>query len=332
MAMAVLISKDGFMLPDNLKQQKMKKLIGFLILSASLTYGQQQPLVTQYWEQLAQFNPAAAGLERQAQLSILYRDQWTSLKNAPKTRMLTYSGHIGNNVGLGLSINSDRTFIEDQTFVGIDFSYNLVRKEDMLLNLGLKGGGNFFSINTGGLDTYGIMMDPSLASISNFIPNVGVGAYLEVGNLSVSLGAPKLLESDRAKVDERFAVRASEAVHFYSTIGYLLPLSRNREWPYPKGFSVALIPRLMVRQVKGAPTLIDYNMMMSFNNKFEVGATMRNSKAFAGIANVHLSSNLVAGFSYEYNSRIQLANSGQSMEVMLRYQFNNADNVPLPQD
>jgi type IX secretion system PorP/SprF family membrane protein len=293
------------------------------MLLAATSYGQQQPLVTQYWEQMANFNPAAAGLESQSQLALLYRDQWTSLPQAPTTKMLTFSRHIGNNVGLGLSVNSDKTFIENQTLVGIDFSYNLVRKENMLLNLGLKAGGNFFSVNLDGLETYNIVMDPSLQSVSNFIPNVGAGAYLELGKLSFSLGAPKLLDSDRARVDERFAVQATEAVHVYTTLGYEFVLNPRLQRPYHAMpyYGFKLKPRIMIRQVKGAPTLIDYNMMMVFNDKFELGATYRNSKAFAGLAKINIGENFAAGFAYEYNSRMQLANTGQTMELLLSYKF-----------
>lgn len=301
----------------------MKRLLRIIVLTAAVSYGQQQPLVTQYWEQMAIFNPAAAGLESQSQMALIYRDQWTSLKQAPTTKMLTFSRHIGNNVGLGLSVNSDKTFIEEQTLVGIDFSYNLVRKENMLLNLGLKAGGNFFSLNTDGLETYNIMVDPSLQSVSNFIPNVGVGAYLELGKFSFSLGAPKLLDSDRAKVDERFAVQATEAVHVYTTLGYEIELNPRPDRPY-HGFpyyGFKLRPRIMIRQVKGAPTLIDYNMMLVFNDKFEVGATYRNTTAFAGIAKININENFAAGFAYEYNSRMQLANTGQTMELLLTYKF-----------
>ena len=49
-----------------------------------------------------------------------------------------------NNVGLGLSVVSDKVFIEQQTFAYVDFSYKL-DMESTQLYLGLKAGGNFYN-------------------------------------------------------------------------------------------------------------------------------------------------------------------------------------------
>ena len=69
-------------------------------------------------------NPAYAGAEASNMLSLLSRRQWSQMEDA-NTIAFAYSSARENNVGLGLSVVSDRVFIEQQTFAYIDFSYKL---------------------------------------------------------------------------------------------------------------------------------------------------------------------------------------------------------------
>ena len=47
------------------------------------------------------------------------------MQDAPSTLAFSYSSERENNVGLGLSVVSDKVFIEQQTFAYVDFSYKL---------------------------------------------------------------------------------------------------------------------------------------------------------------------------------------------------------------
>ena len=70
-------------------------------------------------------NPAFAGADASNMLSFTSRSQWASVEDAPNTLALAFSSARKNNVGLGISLVSDKVFIEQQTFAYIDFSYKL---------------------------------------------------------------------------------------------------------------------------------------------------------------------------------------------------------------
>jgi len=88
-------------------------------------------------------NPAYAGADAPNMLSLTSRRQWTSIENTPNTIALAFSSARKNNVGLGVSVVSDKIFIEQQTFAYVDFSYKLELGSDSQLFLGLKGRGIF---------------------------------------------------------------------------------------------------------------------------------------------------------------------------------------------
>ena len=155
-----------------------RKFILFLLLVLSeLTFGQQESYYSLYRYNMNVINPAFAGADEANMISFTSRSQWASVEDAPNTLAFAFSSARENNVGLGISLVSDKVFIEQQTFAYIDFSYKLQISEESALFLGLKGGGNFYSADPTSLIAYRKMMDPTQVSLSRFNPNIGAGAY-----------------------------------------------------------------------------------------------------------------------------------------------------------
>ena len=57
-------------------------------------------------------NPAFAGADAANMLSFTSRSQWASVQDAPRTLAFAYSSARENNVGLGLSVVSDKVFVK----------------------------------------------------------------------------------------------------------------------------------------------------------------------------------------------------------------------------
>src|ERR1700759_2027143 len=107
----------------------MKKLYniwaGALLLISSALFAQQESLFTMYRYHMNVINPAYAGVDKETVLTSTYRDQWVGIPQSPLTQAVSFGTHVGKNVGLGLSMVNNKTFIENQTFVGLDFSYKI---------------------------------------------------------------------------------------------------------------------------------------------------------------------------------------------------------------
>ena len=88
----------------------MKKII-LLYIFLSFTFSGKYKQDAQY--NLYQFNqllinPAYAGSKENLSFGLLYRKQWIQIEDAPTTFSFSGSSPVGKNVGLGLSIISDR--------------------------------------------------------------------------------------------------------------------------------------------------------------------------------------------------------------------------------
>lgn len=149
------------------------------LVEPKLTMAQQDPLYTQYMDNLLVINPAYAGSKENGNILLVARNQWVSLPNSPITRSLAYQTPTQNkNVGLGFSVMYDKIGPQKQTGVYFDYSYFLRVSENYKLGMGLKGGVSFYRVSLTDLIT--IDPDPIYSQdiYKNFLPNIGVGFFL----------------------------------------------------------------------------------------------------------------------------------------------------------
>jgi type IX secretion system PorP/SprF family membrane protein len=254
-------------------------------------------------------NPAYAGANETTDLGLNIRSQWSNVKGAPETQSFIFGTPVGNNLGLGLSVISDRTFIEKQTSIAVDFSYHLKITEKHDLYFGLKVGFNSYHANTDGLVTYGIQQDPNLMNLNGrFNPNIGAGVYLRHKDYFLSLSIPKILSTDRLEEENGIASTGSDRQHIYLAGGY----------NFPVGKITVLKPSVLFRYVQASPISIDLTAMLAFNNNFGVGAAYRIDESYSGLIIFKASKAMQFGYAYEIatNGSIRKIDNG-THEIML---------------
>lgn len=264
----------------------MKRLLlNLSILIPLFTFSQQESYYTLYRYNMNVINPAYAGALGKNVFAFTSRRQWSSMQDAPSTLAFSYSSERENNVGLGLSVVSDKVFIEQQTFAYVDFSYKL-DMESTQLYLGLKAGGNFYSADPRVLTSYSSIADPAQQQLSRFNPNVGAGAFLKGELFWASFSIPRLFNVKRE--NDNLAVTAKDRVHAYLGGGVDLPI----------GADFLLKPSLMFRKVKGLPVTTDITGMLSWQNKFDLGVSYRTSSSFSMLSVISLGG-FDIGYAYE---------------------------------
>lgn len=302
----------------------MKKIvyivqIAIFFLVVGVANAQQEPNYSFYRYNMNVINPAYAGANG-TELTFNFRSQWQGVQDAPETQSFAFSTGIGSNIGLGLSVINDQTFVEKQTGVNVDFSYKLQIASGTDLYLGLKAGINSFDINTRGLEVLeanqvvvGVnSADPALADITDWKPNVGIGAYLKNDKYFVALSAPRILNSKRVDNDNGIVSSATDRMHMYLTGGYNFDLSSNIEFK----------PSAMLRYVKGAPLSTDITAAFNFFNRFEIAANYRFDNAIGGMALINASDWLDFGYAYENSTKNEISGiSRGTHEVFVRFNF-----------
>lgn len=294
---------------------KIKRILLVLALGCMYTLtAQQQAQYTQYMYMPSIINPAYAGMDNQAQISFSHRTQWTGIKGAPTTQVVTFSTPLRNRLGMGVNILRDEIGPANETNVSVDISYTIpFNDEGVQLSFGMKGGMQVLNVDFSKL----IVRDPNDIGLKNNInsrisPNIGVGTFLYGERWYLGLSSPNLLATTHYNRTSVSVV--NKAVHVYFIGGKSFDISDD----------IQCKPTFVVKAVGGAPTSIDLSANFLFKERFTVGTSYRYGTAISALANFKVNRNLSIGYAYDFDTSDINYFTGGSHEVVLRYYFNRA--------
>jgi type IX secretion system PorP/SprF family membrane protein len=294
----------------------MKKLYLVALVVFSMTMelqAQQDPHYTQYMYNMNVINPAYAGSKENLSIGMLYRKQWVEIEDAPTTA--TFSGHapVGKNVGLGLSVISDKIGPVEENNIYGDFSYTLQLGGEHKLAFGLKAGltlhqvGLYSDIN----HTLPDQNDPAFAqNTSNSYFNLGSGLFYYTNKYYLALSVPNMMKSKHLDYNGRKF--GSEVSHYFLTGGYVFDVSEN----------IKFKPFFMMKSAFNAPTSLDLSTNFLFNEKFEAGVTYRLEDSFGAMINYAISPNVKLGYAYDHIVSDLNVTTPSSHEIVLLFDLN----------
>jgi len=271
----------------------MKKLYFIAILALSgitAVQAQQDPNYTQYMYNMSVINPAYAGSKESVSGGLLYRKQWVGIEDAPTTGTFFIHSPVGRNVGLGLSVISDKIGPVDETNIYADFSYTLNLGGEHRLAFGLKGGATMHKVDfTNIIPTLPDPGDEAWGANPNktFL-NVGSGVFYYTNKYYLAFSVPNMLKSKY--LDFNGAQYGTEVMHYFFTGGYVFDLNPNLKFK----------PFAMVKSAFNAPTSFDVSTNFMIYDKLELGATYRLEDSFGGMVNFAITPNLRIGYAYDH--------------------------------
>ncbi|MES2573887.1 MAG: type IX secretion system membrane protein PorP/SprF [Bacteroidota bacterium] len=287
------------------------KFIGLvLVLLSGVGYAQQDAQYTQYMYNTIAVNPAYAGSRETLSVFGLYRTQWVGLEGAPQTANFSVNTPIGKNLGLGVSIVSDKIGPQNENNFSIDFSYSVPLSESYKLSFGIKGSGSLLNVDYTKL-SYPDPTDPIFQqNIDNkFLPNIGAGIYLHSDKGYIGVSAPYIIENEH--YDKNTTFIATERIHYYGIAGYVFDLSPSLQFK----------PSVLTKVVEGAPLQVDLSGNFLINQKFTAGLAYRWDAAYSALVGFQASQSWFIGYAYDRDStKFADYNSG-SHEIFLRYEL-----------
>ena len=286
---------------------------GLMFVSAE-SFAQQDPMYTQYMENLQTLNPAYAGSKEMLSMMVAARNQWVSLPGAPDTRSISLHTPIkATQMGLGFSLLRDKIGPVTQTGLYVDYSYRLYFSNQQTLALGLKGGLNFFDANLANLATND-PDDPVFAYDINrrFLPNLGVGAFFYTNQYYLGLSVPKLIENTINDNGVSTQSISKEQIHLFFMAGYVFDVNRI----------VKFKPSILAKYVHNAPVSLDLNGTFLFYERLWLGGMFRMGDSFGGLVQMQVTDQIKIGYSYDLPiSKLGAYNNG-THEIMISFDFN----------
>lgn len=287
-------------------------LIGLLVFTAGHknVSAQQDPMYTQYMNNILVINPGFAGSQETGSLLLVSRNQWVSFTGAPKTNSLSYNTKLKQQkVGIGFSILTDKVGPQNQTGVYLDYSYLLTVSEYFKMGMGLKTGVSFYRAALTELNP--IVPDPIYSKdiYKNFLPNLGVGMFLFSDDTYFGFSVPNLIKNTISRDDYLTDYVQKEEMHIYLIGGNKFNLSSE----------IQLKVSSMIRYVRIAPIALDITTLFGFREKFWVGGMFRFGDSYGILAQFQASEKMLIGYSYDLTySELNPFNSG-THEIMFSY-------------
>lgn len=300
-------------------------ILAFTFMILMSANAQQDPQYTQYMYNMNVVNPAYAGSKEALSIGLLYRSQWIGITDAPKTATLSVHSPVGKNVGLGLSVISDKIGPVEENNVYADFSYTLNLGGEHRLAFGLKAGATFQNIGLFSDIGNGFVPDAGdeafSENTSNTYLNIGSGAFYYTDKYYVSISVPNMIKSTYLDVttNGQEYKYGSEVLHYFISAGYVFDFSTE----------IKFKPSFLIKSAFNAPTSIDLSANFLLYDRFEIGAMYRLEDSVGAMANFAVTPDIRIGYAYDYTTSDLNIKASGSHEIMVLFDLNFSKKVSI---
>lgn len=262
------------------------------------------------------YNPAFTGVEGPS-LILNSRLQWTGIDQAPRTNYLLYHLAPKKNVLLGVSAINDRVFIENKTYLTLDYNYKLQIDQKKSIFLGIKAGGFYNNIDTDKIPRIFNEANPLLSAVeSYFNPIIGVGFTMIAPNFFIGLGTPNIFNSKRFKQTGELEPSAQDLTLYHLTGGLKFTLNSR----------LSLNPSVIYRSISDSPNFISGNISFSYDEKFTIGTGASNNDNLSVFFSSLSKNGFQWGYGYEFlNGSAVEAIKRPTHEIFLKINIDNKE-------
>jgi type IX secretion system PorP/SprF family membrane protein len=275
-----------------------------------VSFGQQDPLITNFMFNKLNYNPAATGIDDGISATLIYRNQWDKVVGAPNTTFFNIDANLNKIVygSYGLTFMNDVIGNFRQNNLLFNFAAPFQIKEAGTLNVGIGLGYTNLSLDPNWITPSGNTNDPTLpksGSGSNFYSNFGLvwksfkGYY--VGLSSSYLNAPKIRDLNMHFVRHYFFITGHR---FRNLVGV------NKD--------IELQTIVRTELIK---TSADLNLKYHHLNLFYAGITYRTFESVSFLAGFYPIKYFTLGYSYDLTLNGLSEVSNGTHELVVRYRY-----------
>lgn len=290
----------------------MKQLILlFTLLFSFFSDAQQEPVVTQFWNNYSFINPATCAMDFKHQASVLYRNQWDRVNGAPNTVMANYNYEINRNHAVGVNFMHEAIGVSRINVGVLNYNYRFHFSDSMThflsVGAGIGMGNHFIDYEKFYGSTINVI-DLAFPNATTNYPKVNVGVAYRFKKLFVGIGSTQVTEAFLARSNTGNPNRPAR--HYYLMSSYDFRIVEN----------FSLKPQLLV-QTDGIFSSVQLNVLAAFFKNYSIGASVRSRDAFAFIAQVDIVGKFRVGYSYDYTTNKLAGISKGTHEVVLGFQL-----------
>lgn len=265
-------------------------LVFFLGIGMML-HGQNLPLTNQYMINKYSLSTSYAGTGDILNIFGGYRNQWTGIKGAPITRMVSITSPIWPNVGVGGEIISDQAGYFSRLYISLAYAYHLKLAEEHTLSFSLAGKFIEHSVDLTN-STIDDINDPVLLNRitqkeSAF--NAGASLLYSFKGLNIGASSPFILTN-------KSRYNYENNIDQYITQRHLL---FHGSYDFIINDNFGIEPFAILRLTQNAPLNYEFAALFKFKKQYWLGASYRKEGALGISAGLNLNNIMVLNYTYE---------------------------------
>lgn len=285
-----------------------------LMVIAFKAEAQQDPMFTQYMNNVLSVNPAYAIVGTSMEVVAISRNQWVGIEGAPVTQALSVQMPMKKtDTGFGMTILSDEIGPVTQTSLYGDYAFRFRTAYRTYLSLGLMAGVNYYNTDYSILE-YNDAGDPVFSgdALRKFLPNFGVGAFFWNDKLFASVSVPKCVSNRINNLSYSNQFSSREQIHVFAMAGYVFDINRD----------VKFKPYASLKFVANTPMSLDLSAHFLFYDRLWVGANWRVGDAVGAIAQIYVTKQFKFGYAYDVTATDLNSFNRGTHEVLISYALN----------
>ena len=284
-----------------------------------LSLAQQLPQFTSYQLSPFLYNPAFAGVDGTTQLNAVVRNQWSGVREAPQTDVISGYGLLRNEkMGLGATAFKDVAGADSRRGITLSYAYHLRVKNDISLSLGLSAGFLQYRLDHTIINPYDdgdpVFNSPILSSV---VPTATFGAYLYADNFYASFALPQLLSSKFTVKDEyndNNLIKGGLTNHIFVGGGYIKDIND----------AFTLEPSLLLMLSSPAPASVELMTKLTYKDLLWTALSYRFNDAACMYIGVDIDERFYVAYAHDFvTSELSTVTSGTN-EFKLGFRFNKA--------
>lgn len=285
----------------------------------NVSLAQQLPQFTSYQLSPFLYNPAFAGVDGTTQLNAVIRNQWSGVREAPQTDVISGYGLLRNEkMGLGATAFKDVAGADSRRGITLSYAYHLRVKNDMSLSLGLSAGFLQYRLDHTIINPYDdgdpVFNSPVLSSV---VPTATFGAYLYADNFYASVALPQLLSSTFTVKDEyndNSLIEGGLTNHIFVGGGYIKDINDV--------FTIE--PSLLLMLSSPAPASVELMTKLTYKDLLWTALSYRLNDAACMYIGVDIDERFYVAYAHDFvTSELSTVTSGTN-EFKLGFRFNTA--------
>ena len=284
-----------------------------------VSFAQQLPQFTSYQLSPFLYNPAFAGVDGTTQLNAVIRNQWSGVREAPQTDVISGYGLLRNEkMGLGATAFKDVAGADSRRGITLSYAYHLRVKNDISLSLGLSAGFLQYRLDHTIINPYDdgdpVFNSPVLSSV---VPTATFGAYLYADNFYASVALPQLLSSTFTVKDEyndNSLIEGGLTNHIFVGGGYIKDIND----------AFIIEPSLLLMLSSPAPASVELMTKLTYKDLLWTALSYRFNDAACMYIGVDINERFYIAYAHDFvTSELSTVTSGTN-EFKLGFRFNKA--------